>query len=536
MNEALKAPYQVPDQFDVGRLRSFVSGKRGDAEDHIWSLREDPSYFKDTLYEWSEHRQERLPSTNGKPHPLLRKDKFWEHVIRNMVMQAYGDLISWSQLEKDVEHLTTLRQNYGDKIEPHFDIPKDYAHALCHFGYQINQNIKRALVMWKVGMVASPPLRNHYIREPLNPSKPNETIIKPRKTISQVEDPFLWLMNQLTRDDQVISMGLENIVDELERLMRNDRKSRERLSSWLASVLSDLSLLAELKRQIGLLCPGPSNLEAVSIEEQEREYGKKSTLLNDVLAIFKTGMRLAAVYTPLTKHNYPSEKRRTAAVTQQMQEAERNLDHFWKTVDDHVISQKGKPLISILTGILSKRSIRRIEDWKEPERTTNNLDALSVIKQFAGTELNTRTHQSTTPDTSPKPKQKTKTRGTPRVDSEVPQQEETETDPETQDSVFIVSKRGYKVFSTLFFDSSHSDAPGEIAWSDFLYAMASVGFSVQSLDGSAWVFAPLNDLFHRSIIFHEPHPSSKIPFRTARRFGRRLERAFGWTAATFARA
>lgn len=105
----LEAPYRVPDQFDFARLQSFVSAKRAEAEDHIWSLREDPSYFKDAVFEWSEHRQEKLPSINDKPHPILRRDEFWERVLSNMVIEAYGALLLWDQLEKDARHLESLR-------------------------------------------------------------------------------------------------------------------------------------------------------------------------------------------------------------------------------------------------------------------------------------------------------------------------------------------------------------------------------------------------------------------------------------------
>ena len=79
--------------------------------------------------------------------------------------------------------------------------------------------------------------------------------------------------------------------------------------------------------------------------------------------------------------------------------------------------------------------------------------------------------------------------------------------------------------------------PGEIPWSEFLSAMASVRFSIKKLDGSAWVFTPHieSDVFQQSIIFHEPHPSSKIPLRIARRFGRRLERTYGWSGGSFER-
>lgn len=171
--EVLQAPYRVPDQSDVARLESFVSAKRTEAEDHIWSLREDPSYFKDTAYEWSEHRQERLPSINDKPHPILRRDEFWERVLSNMVVDAYTSLVVWAQLEKDVLHLVELRSKYGEQIGPYSDLPEDYESALCHFTYSLDQITKGPLELWKVGMVASPPLRKHFVREPQDPSNPN---------------------------------------------------------------------------------------------------------------------------------------------------------------------------------------------------------------------------------------------------------------------------------------------------------------------------------------------------------------------------
>ena len=166
-----------------------------------------------------------------------------------------------------------------------------------------------------------------------------------------------------------------------------------------------------------------------------------------------------------------------------------------------------------------------------------------LIDRTSFLDLEQRTEKTVANDTLPPSKQKPKTRGVPDPSKS---QEETEPEPPSntilpanQAPIFTVSKRGYKVFSTLFSTPSSSDDHDvqntEIPWAEFLSAMASVGFSIKSLDGSAWIFAPISDMFHRSIIFHEPHPSSKIPFRTARRFGRRLERAFGWTMANFVR-
>jgi hypothetical protein len=44
---------------------------------------------------------------------------------------------------------------------------------------------------------------------------------------------------------------------------------------------------------------------------------------------------------------------------------------------------------------------------------------------------------------------------------------------------------------------------------------------------------PQNLDVERKINFHEPHPEKKVPFRTCRRYGRRLNRAYGWTGDMF---
>jgi hypothetical protein len=90
-----------------------------------------------------------------------------------------------------------------------------------------------------------------------------------------------------------------------------------------------------------------------------------------------------------------------------------------------------------------------------------------------------------------------------------------------------------KVFSTLFYIPNVTDQPGEIAWRDSLYAMASTGFAPQILYVSIWQFTPRNLDVERSIQFHEPHPGTKLLFTWARRIGRRLFRAYGWHGGMF---
>lgn len=41
--------YRVPIQFDVQHLLRLAQAKLDQAQDHFWSLREDPSYFRDVV-------------------------------------------------------------------------------------------------------------------------------------------------------------------------------------------------------------------------------------------------------------------------------------------------------------------------------------------------------------------------------------------------------------------------------------------------------------------------------------------------------
>jgi len=127
---------------------------------------------------------------------------------------------------------------------------------------------------------------------------------------------------------------------------------------------------------------------------------------------------------------------------------------------------------------------------------------------------------------------KTKTRGAP-----APQKETTPTTPpgeqKDEQPVFQVDARAHKVFKTIFLNPTISSTPGVVPWLDFVHAMTGTGFQAEKLYGSVWLFKPTLLDVERAILFHEPHPSGKIPYRICRTHGRRLNRAYGWTSENF---
>ena len=139
-----------------------------------------------------------------------------------------------------------------------------------------------------------------------------------------------------------------------------------------------------------------------------------------------------------------------------------------------------------------------------------NSEKIATLLSLATLEERTERTVASSKITPNKEKSKTRATNTALpLFTEVPRSRGTSTE-DTPISTYTVSKRDARVFSMLFRIFHEDTAPGEVPWADFLHAMSSLGFAIQKLDGSAWLFSPALEPLSRSIIFHEPHPASKI--------------------------
>lgn len=127
--EIEEASYNVPDVFDIARLRIFVEARRNEAEGHIWPLRENPLYFQEIMMEGSEHRQEKILTANGKAHPVLGQDIFWERVLGNLVVNAYMDFVGWVIALDEIDHLISTKSKHSVHTRSNLELPEDFARA-----------------------------------------------------------------------------------------------------------------------------------------------------------------------------------------------------------------------------------------------------------------------------------------------------------------------------------------------------------------------------------------------------------------------
>ncbi|RAH82836.1 hypothetical protein BO86DRAFT_310613 [Aspergillus japonicus CBS 114.51] len=539
---AAEAPYRVPAQLDLSRIESLLAARASAAEDHLWALREDPEYFASAVLDLKEHRHGMLKDLQGRDHPHLshsQKTVFWGRILAPVVGNAYVNVETFAQLSQQARALVSLQNQYAAQISPSQDLPEEFLTALLRFRHDLNKAIADPLYMLRVTIRSSPPFRRLFVRRhPHDPDFARGVVgARPGAKPTAVEQKLLWLIENMFDNQLVLRLaGVPLIIDEVERLLKNEPGARDLITPWLAALIGDLSILAKCLEQLILYQPWARSWVHNSVARNWFEEDYKNMIqpwcqITDRIAqaiLEPKGASQAAVLGDPSagKFVYPIEKRRTKENVAILRQAEARLDAFWRLIDEVLFSQS--------------RSLQRTPEWEEPTpqprpqpASQSKSDSTNPYTSFLPNWL--FTSNADDKSTAQRPKTKVKTRGTARSastqdhDAEAP----LETSGAETQPAFSVDARSLKVFRSLFHDPELTSTLGEVRWNDFLYAMKSIGFAGIQLYGSVWQFQPTGFNLDRSIQFHEPHPSGKMPYIMARRIGRRLNRAYGWHGGMF---
>ncbi|GMG04758.1 unnamed protein product [Aspergillus oryzae] len=536
---AAEAPYRVPAQIDLRRIASLLAARASAAEDHLWALREDPDYFARTLLECKEHLQEMLKDLDGKSHPVLgfgRDNVLWARILGSILSEAYLRLELFSELSSQAGRLVAMQKMYADDISPSKDLPEAYLEALLRLRYFLTQAAKGPLSMLRIAGVASPPLRRFFARVP--PPDPYTSKIsvtsKPGAKMNKVETQLIWLLRNLWEDGyDLFLFGMPLVVDELGRLLQSEKQAQELLSSYITEVIGDLSIFSQCLHQLALYHPWARSFESELVDREDKvkqEFAERTQSWARILAALKAALperdesnKTVDLGKPTEgKFTYPFEKRRTKENVTALRNAESCLDAFWAAIDQTMVNKAGDLSGTAVRNLLSQpRILQRTREWIEPEKPQRasqdkpgGVDLYTLYQPVSSvySGLSARALDIS------QPKTKVKTRGTShpvRKTEALPRH-----DPVDRQPTFSVDTRALKVFRAVFFNPATTSTPGEVSWNDFLHAMTSVGFSAMKLYGSVWQFQPTRLDVERNILFHEPHPQGKLPFKTARQYGR----------------
>ncbi|RAL13726.1 uncharacterized protein BO97DRAFT_449852 [Aspergillus homomorphus CBS 101889] len=552
---AAEAPYRVPAQLDLDGIASLLAARTSAAEDHLWALREDPGYFTTTILDYKEHRLEIIKDLNGRDHPVLgrhRHNIFWARILGTVVIESYLCVELFAELSHQARALVSLQKRYAGDICPSRDLPEKLLEALLRFHHYLTQAVKGPLGVLRVSAVASPPLRRHFVRKPpADRDSPKVLVVAKLGKKGAVETELMWLLHMLwEKGDASFFDEMPLFVDELERMIESERGAQELITSYLSKVIGDISIISQCLNQLALYQPWARTWESDLEERQEKlkqEYEERTEpwvqmhlALKDLFPQTIDANEAIRLGDPTgNKIVYPIGKRRNKKNVEDLRQSERRLDAFWVEIDKAMAAKVSRFRGTAVQALLDSewRILQRTGEWEEPENQHQQSQSTLHTHYEPIPSVYSNTHPGgSSEDISQPQKIKVKTRGTPRplstqaLDVEALQQEDDRSDVQP---TFSVDARAYNVFQTLFFDPAVTTTPGEVPWSHFLHAMSAAGFTAMKLYGSVWQFQPTNLNVERSIQFHEPHPRGKLPFTTARRYGRRLNRAYGWEGKMF---
>ncbi|KAJ8129257.1 hypothetical protein O1611_g4371 [Lasiodiplodia mahajangana] len=545
---AKEAPYRPPARLDLEKIESLLSARTVRAEDHIWSLREDPSYFVETMLDMKDHLVG-AHSTSKSP-----RDDSWARVISSVLIESFSQLESFAELRNQATHLCELSGKYGPELSPQKDLPEEYLAALLRFQHYLNQVTKGVLDRLKWSVAASPPLRAFFARIDPKSTSSSMKIMPNAIKKDKVTQQLLWLLQTLSEDGYDLFLcRMTTVIDELDRLLKAEPKALELVSSYIAMLIGELSIAGECLRQLEIFQPWANGFESALVDREEgikkefKEYTKAWAKVQDTFKEHNISAVRQLGDPSDGKFQYPVGKRQNKANIETLRKSEANLDAFWNVVDDMLYRKAGSLDGTAYQKVLSQpRYLQRTPEWVEPaarkdeksnQNDKQNNGSYDYVLPFS------RLFQETGPASSVRTevlasgagKIKVKRRGVPETEST----SEKDTAPLLPGSLldiqhtFKVDARTLKVFRTVFFDPAANTTAGEVAWRDFLHAMECTGFTAEKLYGSVWHFQPTRLDVERSIQFHEPHPRGKIPFLVARRHGRRLSRAYGWYGTMF---
>ncbi|KAF1836260.1 hypothetical protein BDW02DRAFT_616470 [Decorospora gaudefroyi] len=481
---SLEAPYRIPARLDFTRLKAMASAERNSAEDHLWALCEDPSYFAEIIQDLS--------------HPALKevgRPLFWSRVLGNVVVEAYSGFATFDHILKQINRDSSLHEALRCSLDA----------------------AKTDLILkLKNGLFASPPFRQFCVRHPEDPGsyKIRSAYSPPRQ--DHAVKRLMPLFNIVFSEDQFFLFGLHTVTDEIKHLVRADAAVAALISPMIANRLSSLSVVSECLHQLHVFQPWARKIEDDMELKKDELRSQYTECFKGWLPILRVKFEGSLVYQYADptdgKFDYPLHRRRNKQNVDIMRRPEENLDAFWEAVDKHYRSRTASSQHDLVAQLLrNDRAIQRTPAWEEHTKSKKPVDATSAeyVYQPFSRVYHDKAKQITgnfsraTPSTTRLPSQK--------------------------------HARAHKVFKALFHSPSNPNLPGVVPWPGFLHAMVTMGFSAEKLHGSAWNFTPKTiDLgVERSIQFHEPHPSNRIPFLWARRFGRRLAKAYGWEGEMF---
>jgi hypothetical protein len=171
---------------------------------------------------------------------------------------------------------------------------------------------------------------------------------------------------------------LNNTVEEIQRMLDEHSKDSDLISSWVASRFSDLALMSEVRRQLGLFQPWCTAWRSKCFVEDDVPY-----FFSMVECVHDFTSCAALNESDPVLFAYPSDKRRTRETVNQMRLSEKRLDKFWDRLDEHCEAHTSYSVLYLLNVRMHDAGCCKSIPADSSPRTSSEIG----IERFTGPNL-----------------------------------------------------------------------------------------------------------------------------------------------------
>ncbi|KAK7217052.1 hypothetical protein V2G26_005055 [Clonostachys chloroleuca] len=253
-----EAAYLPPPGLDIHRIKALLEARFAAAVDHMVALREDPAYFVREWKEELEHNPGSVQDNRGRSGYVLDIESktvsqpdssiMWAHSLARMRQRMYEQLEMFARLQGVLAMVRKEYMMHGPSLTPEKNLPILLFRSLVGFRSALHQSLVLLVRAIHEQVPPSPPLRRFFLRPD---SHRQEAQIRYSVDKSSVVIKFINKILPLLRCIEVSELDkMSAYLDELSRYMTDEPQTRDLLSPTTASLIGDLSIIAQCTNQL----------------------------------------------------------------------------------------------------------------------------------------------------------------------------------------------------------------------------------------------------------------------------------------------
>ncbi|THZ84725.1 hypothetical protein D6C84_03868 [Aureobasidium pullulans] len=539
-SDYINQPFSKPPRFDVDYYCSVAKARLQAAQDHLWLLQTDPSYTRRFI---------RVMAAGE----LYRTD--WKYdIVAQDIHQAVVDCMRWQQLSEEWSGIKDQYNRYRDSIHPGQPLPKSLELSLA----LLESALLMILEKWSNYLRKYIPQRPGFQHLWTTKPAPKGTTSEGKRVFGEIErktsikqglneDPLDWIVMKL-----LSHANTENRFDQSELLARleahvaeTNSTERARLDETIYAKMSDSAALHEMLSAVRLHRPAfnrRSPLEVLDMAKQNSTLFTRSLVSGDgpakVYAFMSGSLKLF-------DQIGPAVGRKSEAWLKHRTAERKALNSFWTQAHETMrvelnTTKLRQEEINATLAIISVSSTTGYAELVEAERL-ETLEAIrdAVVAKEVKKSISKEVFSKGDPDVSklaiaeraPKPKTR------PSAPIDAPDDAPALSKPGEENPIsrqqIPAPPRAFGLVKKMF-PVTAQETTANLDWDIFVHSMADLSFAARNVGGSAVAFD--HAASGRKIIFHRPHPVSKIDSVMLQSMGKRLSKHFGWNRDVFVEA